>query len=128
MPKSAFCQENIHMKFDGEDSRYDQDTTVLAEAMHTILQDDGARAVGTPKWPREDDPELFDAIHHLRNYALRRAGDDEFPFNVGSSFIRHVNSWLWNAGDFEVFNMLATPQERIALTVLDARLKDALKG
>lgn len=61
---------------------------------------------GTPRWKREDDPELYDAILLIRDMIVRVNQENypgELPFNIGSSYQRWIASWLSSTFDHRLF-------------------------
>lgn len=107
------------------DKRYSGD---VPDAVHSILRDEGARLKGYPQWPKDEDPELYDAIVLIREMIIRTNREmypDESPFNIGSSYQRWINSWLTSKRHHDLFlNAYANndPGLITALDVFDRRV------
>jgi len=105
----------------------------LMDALKIVLKEDkGAMFVGDPKWDRDNDPELYDAVVATRVAILQRIKHFSSP---GGTYIRELSGYL---GDEYMFDLLHRLQEHQIdnklsagninpLDVMDERVRKVIK-
>jgi hypothetical protein len=123
---NSILDEQAHLEQSKLDERYPGGARAISEFVASVLKDSGARLIGTPHWPREDDADLYDAITCLRDSLLEYRKED---FNIGGSYIRYLNTWLSSNFEYNYFvKMYDKPGrcEVASLDVIDRRVREAI--